>query len=356
MVKERIEELQKNICENEAVIITSSCNRLYFTAFNSSAGTVVITEKTAYLLIDFRYFEKASKTVVGCEVVLCKSYFKQLAEILSQNEIKTLYFETDSISLEDFKRFKKEFSDFEVSDSRKIQDKITELRSIKSAEELNLIKQAQALTDQTFSYIIERIKPGISEIDLMLDMEFFMRKSGSEGVSFDFIVVSGKNSSLPHGVPTNKQIEVGDFVTMDFGAVVGGYRSDMTRTVAVGNVSEKQRIVYNTVLEAQKMALDFIKPGVCCLDVDKVARDFIAKSGYGNCFGHGLGHSVGIDIHESPACNTSCRTIMKPGMVMTIEPGIYIENEFGVRIEDMVFLTENATINLTNSSKDLIIL
>ena len=230
------------------------------------------------------------------------------------------------------------------------------MRSIKDSEELKNICAAQALTDATFDYALNCIKPGISERELMLDMEFFMRKNGSEGTAFDFIVVSGKNSSLPHGVPTDKKIEIGDFVTMDFGAVVNGYRSDMTRTVGVGSITKEQKTVYDTVLKAQKAAIDYIKSGVKCCDADKVARDIIDLAGYKGCFGHSLGHSVGIEIHESPNCSPKCEKILLPGMIMTVEPGIYIEDKFGVRIEDMVQVREDGCINLTKSRKELIII
>lgn len=190
----------------------------------------------------------------------------------------------------------------------------------------------------------------------MLDMEFFMRAHGSEGVSFDFIVVSGKNSSLPHGVPTDKKIEKGDFVTMDFGAVVNGYHSDMTRTVAVCNVSDEQLNVYNTVLKAQEAAILKIKSGMICSDIDKVARDIINTAGYEGCFGHSLGHSVGVEIHELPVLSPSCDKPLTAGNIVTVEPGIYIENKFGVRIEDMVCVTDDGCENLTHSPKNLIII
>jgi Xaa-Pro aminopeptidase len=186
-------------------------------------------------------------------------------------------------------------------------------------------------------------------------MEFFMRRMGSEGVSFDFIVVSGKNSSLPHGVPTDKLVQVGDFLTMDFGAVVGGYHSDMTRTVAVGSASDEMRLVYDTVLKAQLESEKAIRAGAVCSDIDKIARDIIYGAGYEGCFGHGLGHSVGVEIHESPAFSPNCSAILRPGTIMTVEPGIYLENKFGVRIEDMVYVTEEGSINLTASPKHLII-
>lgn len=356
MLKDRITFLQNELKDNEAALISSYADRLYYTGFSSSAGYVVVTKGGAWFLIDFRYFEKAKKTVDSCEVILMKAFFKQLGEILSSRNVKTVYLETASVSLESLSSLCRRLPDFEFSVDGKIQEIITKQRSIKTADEIVLIKKAQKMADETFGYILSKIQPGRTERQVMLDMEFYMRNLGSEGVSFDFIVVSGKNSSLPHGVPTDKKIETGDFVTMDFGAVCGGYRSDMTRTVAVGRVSEKQREVYETVLKAQIETINYIKPGVICKEVDKTARDIIAAAGYGDCFGHGLGHSVGIEIHENPACNTVCDTVMQKGMIMTVEPGIYIENEFGVRIEDMVYLTDNGCIDITESQKELIVL
>ena len=243
----------------------------------------------------------------------------------------------------------------EVLRDKTLSETISQMRSIKSEKEIEYIKAAQKLTDETFSYILPRIETGRTEKEIMLDMEFFMRKNGSEGVSFDFIVVSGKNSSLPHGVPTDKKIAKGDFITMDFGAVINGYRSDMTRTVAVGNVTDEQKKVYNTVLAAQEAAIKAACAGKKCVDIDKTARDIIEKD-YSGCFGHGLGHSVGIDIHESPSFNTRDNTVLRPGMVLTVEPGIYIENKFGVRIEDMIVITNDGNIDITKSPKDLIVL
>ena len=356
MIKTRIEFLQSNLKDGEAALISSEADRLYYTGFHSSAGYVAVTREKAVFLIDFRYFEKAKQTVDSCEVILLKSFSKQLGEFFNSKNVRTVFLETDTVSLSAFSSLKKRLPDFAFSSDEKLQSLITKQRSIKSAEEIALIKKAQKMTDETFSYILNNISAGRTEREVMLDMEFYMRRLGSEGVSFDFIVVSGKNSSMPHGVPTDKKIEKGDFITMDFGAVCGGYRSDMTRTVAVGEVSDKQKEVYDIVLKAQKETIDFIKPGVVCKEVDRVARDIISGAGYGDCFGHGLGHSVGIEIHENPACNTVCETVMEKGMIITVEPGIYIENEFGVRIEDMVALTENGCEDITKSEKGLIIL
>ncbi len=355
MLDDAIKKIQEALLEGETAIIKSPSNRFYLTGFNSSDGVIFISQKKAVFLTDSRYFEKAKATVKACETELLLNFISQALYFCEEQEIKKVFLETDYISVGAFEGYKKAFEGVEVLSDTKITDLLLNLRSVKSVTELKNIELAQKLTDDTFSYILERIEKGRSEKEIMLDMEFFMRKQGSEGVAFDFIVVSGKNSSLPHGVPTDKKIENGDFITMDFGAVINGYRSDMTRTVAVGSVTDEQKKVYETVLEAQTEALKAIKSGAVCKDIDKVARDIIDKE-YKDCFGHGLGHSVGIEIHESPAFNTRCETVLKPQMVMTVEPGIYLENKFGVRIEDMVFVTENGHKNITKSDKKLIVL
>lgn len=356
MILKRIESLQKILENNEAAIITNDKNRFYFTGFKSSAGIVIITKQSAYFLIDFRYFEKAKREVENLKVLLLEKTYFQIREILQHCGVKKVLLETEDLTVADFKRYSEELKEYEINDDNELSRYIKKLRSIKSDFEVLCIKEAQRITDETFSYILNHIKAGKTESEIMLEMEFFMRKKGSEGIAFDFIVVSGKNSSLPHGVPTDKKLENGDFITMDFGAVINGYRSDMTRTVALGSINDKQKKVYETVLKAQEAAINAIKPNERCCDIDKIARDIIEKAGYENCFGHGLGHSVGLDIHESPACNTRDKTLLESGMIMTVEPGIYLENEFGVRIEDMVLVTENGCENLTNSSKELIII
>ncbi len=356
MTTERVNNLRAELSAGEALLITSGPNRFYLTGFESSAGAVFLTADSADFLIDFRYVEKAKTVVRSCNVQLSQRTDSEIADLCAKHGIKKLYVEACSTSVSRAAALRSALEGVEVSDDDRFDKLIEKLRSVKSAGELELIKKAQELTDKTFSYILNNIKPGRTERDIMLDMEFYMRKLGSEGVSFDFIVVSGKNSSLPHGVPTDKPVENGDFVTMDFGAVVGGYRSDMTRTVAVGSVSDEQRRVYETVLKAQSEALNAVKAGLVCRDIDKIARDIIYSAGYEGCFGHGLGHSVGIEIHEDPAFNTRCETVLLPGTIMTVEPGIYLENQFGVRIEDMVYVTEHGCENLTHSDKNLIIL
>ena len=354
-MRERIEKVRAALDEREAALITSGANRFYLTGFASSAGAVLITRRGAYFIIDFRYEEKARATVTSAKVILMKSTAAQIAELMAQDGATVLCVETESMSLADFASWKKNLPDVILAKDGKIDLALSEARAIKSADEVAHMRVAQAMTDETFSYIAERITPGRTEREVMLDMEFYMRRLGSEGVSFDFIVVSGKNSSLPHGVPTGKPIERGDFVTMDFGAVYHGYRSDMTRTIAVGTASDEQKKVYDTVLAAQAAALTAMRAGAACRDVDAAARDLINAAGYEGCFGHGLGHSVGIEIHESPACSPRSEAILRAGMMMTAEPGIYLENRFGVRIEDMVQITENGYENLTKSEKKLLI-
>ncbi len=356
MIKNRILNLQKLLADDEAFLITSGSNRFYLTGFNSSAGTVLVTRDKAVFFIDFRYFEKAKNTVYSCDVMLYDNGDKGIYEFCTQEKIKTVFVETDSVSLAKHSYYCNLFDGISISNENKLDTALFEMRAIKSADELQLIKNAQEITDKTFEYILPRIHIGRTEREVMLDMEFFMRGLGADGVSFDFIVVSGKNSSLPHGVPTDKKIEKGDFVTMDFGALYKGYCSDMTRTVAVGSVSEEQQKVYDTVLKAQTTASGAIKAGNVCGDMDKIARDIIYNAGYEGCFGHALGHSLGIDVHESPALSPNNKTVLKSGNIVTVEPGIYIENKFGVRIEDMVYVTDDGCINLTKSDKRLIIL
>lgn len=352
---DRISALQKRLDKRTAALITSDDNRFYLSGMRSSAGVMLVTCQKAFLLVDFRYFEKA-KSTARCEVVLLNKLYEQLAALCIDNGVTRLLCETDTMDVMSFSAYKERLSPIELSDSNELTKALKELRSIKSEQEIKAIKEAQRLTDLTFSHILNFIRTGRTEREVMLEMEFFMRRAGSEGVSFDFIVVSGKNSALPHGVPTEKVIEKGDFVTMDFGAVVDGYRSDMTRTVAVGVAGDEQKRVYETVLTAQKKALDGIKAGVECIEIDRLARDFIYSSGYEGCFGHGTGHSVGIAIHEDPAFNLRCRTVLQKNMIMTVEPGIYLEGKFGVRIEDMVVVTENGCENITQSEKKLIVL
>ena len=356
MIKERILKIQQKLCDDEAFIVFYGPNRFYLTGFNSSAGAVLITPKSASFIIDFRYFEKAKKVVKSCNVILSDKTWQQITEILKADKIKKLYVENRTLSLSEFFALKKNLSEFKISEDTALDDYIYLLRSVKSESELSLMRKAQALTDEAFEYILNYIRPGKTEKAIALELEFYMRRHGSEGVAFDSIVVSGENSSLPHGTPGDREVRRGDFITMDFGAVVGGYCADMTRTVAVGEISDRQKLVYNTVLNAQLEAMKHIKTGAVCREIDAVARDLIDNCGFEGCFGHSLGHSLGIQVHEAPGFNLRDNTVLVSGMVLSVEPGIYLENEFGVRIEDVVCVTNAGFENLTKSPKELIIL
>lgn len=352
-MNDSVKKIQEMLSAHSAAMVLSEPNRFYLSDFKCDSGCVFITKHTARFFTDFRYTEKA-KQVSGLPVFDSKNLFTQINDIVRENNVTGIFIENDFVSVKQFSYFKQNLN-AELLDDDALSQKLSLLRSAKSKVELQLIKTAQQLTDETFSYILPRITVGRREKDIMLDMDFFLRKMGSDGVAFDFIVVSGKKTSMPHGVPTEKRIEKGDFVTLDFGAVINGYRSDMTRTVAIGSVTDEQKAVYNTVLKAQKCALRNIKAGAVCRDVDKIARDIIEKD-YPDCFGHGLGHSVGIEIHENPSFNTRDTTKLLENTVMTVEPGIYLENKFGVRIEDMVIVKTDGIENITKSPKDLIVL
>ena len=352
----KIKEIQNLLNEDSCALISSDVNRFYLCEFPSSAGNILITKNSATLLIDFRYFEKAKKTVRNMDVLLLTSLYKDIKSVLGNKKIKNIYIEPEHITLETLNRLEKVLEEFCILKDSTLSQKLNELRQIKTQKETEFIKKAQAITDKAFSHILNFISLGKTEKEIALELEFFMRKNGSPGVAFDTIAVSGKNSSLPHGVPTDKPLENGDFLTMDFGAVFEGYCSDMTRTVALGYATDKQQEIYNIVLQAQLEALKNIKPNIRCKEIDKIARDIIANKGYGEFFGHGLGHSVGIEIHENPCFNTRDETSLKKGMVLTVEPGIYLPDKFGVRIEDMVVITDEGFENITESEKNLIII
>ncbi len=352
----RIEALQTALPPKAALLIESTPNRLYLTGFASSAGFVLLSRERAAFYIDFRYIEAAKAAVSHLPVTLSERPMEEVRSFLAAEGLDTLYVESDTTSLDRAAALRSALDGVTLATDDAYSRKLTAMRQIKTPAELARIRQAQQLTDDTFAAILPRIAVGRTERDIMLDMEFAMRRMGSEGVAFDFIVVSGKNSALPHGVPTDKPLEAGDFLTMDFGAVVDGYRADMTRTVVLTRVDDTQRRVYDTVLAAQTAALAAIRPSAVCADVDKIARDLIHAAGYEGCFGHGLGHSVGIDIHESPSFSPRCTTPLQEGMVMTVEPGIYLAGRYGVRIEDMVVVTADGCDDLTHSSKELIIL
>lgn len=350
-----ISKLQSKLYSYEGAIITSPENRRYLTGFASSDGYLIVTRDKSIFLTDSRYIEAAEKSVKGCSSVeLLTDAKEQIPALLKKLEVNALYTESERLSVAEFEKIKEMHGSFCFAE--KLDKELTEIRRIKSEEEKKDILVAQAIAENAFEHILGFIKEGVTEKEIALELDFFMLKNGAECVSFETIAVSGKNSSMPHGVPTDKKIEHGDFITMDYGAVVNGYHSDMTRTVAVGCVSSKQAQVYETVLKAQLASLAVLKEGIACKAADAAARDIIANAGYGSNFGHGTGHGVGIEIHEAPRLSPKSSQTLVAGDVVTVEPGIYLPGEFGVRIEDMAFITPDGCENLTKTPKSLIIL
>ena len=353
----RLETLMGALPEDvDAALITTGLNRRYYTGFASSAGTVLATRKGAWFFIDSRYYEAAKRVVKSCEVVLQEKLYQQVSDMLTGQGVRTLALEGEGVTLRGFSLWKEKLPGAELREDNILSDAINRQRSIKTSRELASIQEAQRISDATFTHILNYIKAGRTERDIALEMEFYSRKNGSEGAAFPFIVVSGVNSSLPHGVPSDKPVEDGDFITMDFGSIVDGYASDMTRTVAMGRVSDRQRRMYALVLQAQLTALEAIRAGAVCREVDARARDLIDASEFKGSFGHGLGHSLGLDVHEDPRFSTADETVLEAGMVMSVEPGSYLEGEFGVRIEDIVAVQGDGYHNFCASPKELLIL
>ena len=352
-----IEKLKIMLSErNASALIMSEDNVRYFTSFSSTNGYLLVTAENSFFLTDSRYVEAAQKTIKTVDgVLLFENFEKSLLPLVKELGVKTLSIEGGRTTVKRLHELQKQFPSV-TFETEKLDGEIDLLRAVKSNEECEKIIKAQRIAEEAFSLLLPKIAVGKTERELSLELDYTMLKLGAQGLSFETIAVSGKNGSMPHGIPSDKKIESGDFVTFDFGAIYKDYHSDMTRTVAVGEISDKQRDVYETVLKAQKSAIDAVAAGKSCFDIDKIARDIIEEKGYGKYFGHGLGHGVGIEIHEFPTVSPRSQTVLEPGHVITIEPGIYIPGEFGVRIEDMIYVTVNGGKNLTNCPKELTIL
>ena len=353
---ERLIETLLNNDSQKAALITSGKNRRYFTQFPSSAGILFITAGGAYLQLDSRYAEAGANKAKNCQATGYTDLAAKFGEIISAHGVKEVYMEADQLTVSMARRFEGMLNQCgaqAVLDGS-LDAAIRNQRMIKSPEEIAKIEAAQAITDATFEHILPFIKEGVTEKAIALEIELFMRNNGADGLSFPSIVAAGPQGSQPHAVPSDYQIKKGDMVTMDTGTLLDGYISDMTRTVAVGKISDEQRKVYDTVLKAHVEAMKVVKPGIVCKDVDKVARDIIEAEYPPEAFGHTLGHGVGLDVHEWPGFSRRDETITQPGMIITDEPGVYIPGKYGVRIEDMVLITEDGHRSLTHSPKELI--
>lgn len=329
----------------EAVLVTDLNNVFYLSGFTGTSAYLIIDTENNYIFTDFRYIQQSAQQCRDFTVIDVKETDKCDKIFLSY---ESCGFEDLNISLSLFNKFRKKFRAV-----CPVGQLINDLRKIKTEKEIGLIKKAQQITDMAYSHILNYAKKGMTEKEIALELEFFMRKNGASAASFNIICASGERGSLPHAVTTDKKLCEGELVVLDFGCVYEGYMSDMTRTFGVGYVSDDIKDVYDTVYEAQTEALKHIAPGKICSDIHKIAEDVINKK-YPGTFGHGLGHGVGIEIHEGPAFSPRCNEVICPGNVITVEPGIYIPQKVGVRIEDMVIITADGYENITESSKELI--
>ena len=333
--------------------MTNPYNLRFITGFTGTAGLALITPNDAWFITDFRYTEQAGEQVKEFKVVQAqKGLIDEVARIAGEAAVERLAFEQDYMTFATYSQYQEKLT----ATLEPVSGVIEKLRMVKSPEELEVLKAAAKIADDAFEHICSYIKAGMTELEVSNELEFFMRSQGATSSSFDIIVASGLRSALPHGVASDKKIEQGDLITLDFGALYNGYVSDITRTVAVGEPSDKLKEIYQVVLDSQMLALEKIKPGMTGIEADAIARDYIKSKGYGEAFGHSTGHGIGLEVHEGPGLSFRSETVLEPGMAVTVEPGIYLPGIGGVRIEDDILITETGNERLTHSSKELRIL
>lgn len=339
----------------DAILITNGVNRRYISGFTGSSGVLLVTAKESWLLTDFRYMTQAPEQAKDFTVVEHgPKWIDNVKELAASVGVKKLAFEQDTVVFSAYSAWKSALGD-EI-ELIPVSGVIEELRMYKDEAELAVMRDACKLADDTFHHLLSFIKPGLREQEVALEMEMFMRSRGATSSSFDTIVASGERSALPHGVASERVIGVNEFVKLDFGAYYNGYCSDLTRTLVVGKPTDRHREIYEIVLEAQLATLAGIKPGMTGKEADAIARDIIARYGYGDKFGHGTGHGLGMEIHEAPRLSVGGTTVLEPGMTVTVEPGIYLPGFGGVRIEDDIVITADGNSLLTSSPKTLFIL
>ncbi|ANU19317.1 Xaa-Pro dipeptidase [Planococcus plakortidis] len=345
------EQMQKR--ELDSLLVTNPYNLRFITGFTGTAGLALITPNDAWFITDFRYTEQAGEQVKEFKVVQAqKGLIDEVARIAGEAAVERLAFEQDYMTFATYSQYQEKLT----ATLEPVSGVIEKLRMVKSPEELEVLKAAAKIADDAFEHICSYIKAGMTELEVSNELEFFMRSQGATSSSFDIIVASGLRSALPHGVASDKKIEQGDLITLDFGALYNGYVSDITRTVAVGEPSDKLKEIYQVVLDSQMLALEKIKPGMTGIEADAIARDYIKSKGYGEAFGHSTGHGIGLEVHEGPGLSFRSETVLEPGMAVTVEPGIYLPGIGGVRIEDDILITETGNERLTHSSKELRIL
>lgn len=349
----KIEAIRKSFAKFniDSLLITNPFNRRYVTQFTGTAGIALITEDEAFFFTDFRYTEQAKEQVEHFQIIEHKgSIEREINDHLKKLNVKRLGFESEHISFHLYKKYENLFNVILVPTENIVET----MRKVKGENEIKILQDAAKIADDAFVHILNYIRPGVKEIDIAIELEYFMRQAGATGPSFDIIVASGYRSSLPHGIASEKTIEKGELVTLDFGALYNGYCSDITRTVAVGKVSDELKKIYDIVLEAQTRGVAQIKPNMTGKEADAITRDYITEQGYGQYFGHSTGHGIGLEIHEGPTLSTRSEEMLKPGMVVTVEPGIYIPKFGGCRIEDDIVITNEGNERLTVASKQFI--
>lgn len=353
----RIKKLQKVLSRKklDGLLVSNIINVQYLTGFSGSSADLLLTPKNLYFITDSRYLEQAQKEVSnGFNLIKEeKGLIKTLKKILEKESLQNLGLEADYLTYHQYQEFLQKISFLELVPTEGI---VTKLRLIKDEDEIVRIKHACQIAQDAFNTLLPFIKDGISEHDLAIELEYLIKKKGGE-IAFETIVTSGQQSSLPHGKPSNKKLAKGDFIMFDFGAKFKGYNCDLTRTLILGNPTHRQKLVYNTVKNAQAETLENLRGGIKFFQLDKITREKIGKSGLKRFFGHSLGHGIGLEVHEEPKISSSNKKMIKSGMVITIEPGVYIPSFGGVRIEDTVLVTDNGHKVLSNKvSKELIVL
>ena len=350
-----LEKYLSLLTDGQGLLLTSRYSRHYGAEFDIAEGVAIVTKAGCRYFTDSRYIESAQNGIKGFEVLEVNSgnsYNSRLNAAIADFGVTELGYEENYMTMAEYLGYEKNLNAKLVP----MNAQISSFRAVKEDWELEIMKDAQAIADKAFTEILGKIKVGMTEKELAAELIYAMLKNGAEGLSFDPIVVSGPNTSLPHGVPGDRKLQNGDFITMDFGVLYKGYCSDMTRTVALGYATEEMEKVYNTVLQAQLAGIAATKAGVTGQAIDAAARKVIADAGYGEYFGHGYGHSLGLEIHEAPSCNTRNTEPMPLHAVVSAEPGIYLPGKFGVRIEDVVIFTEDGCVDIAHSPKNLIVI
>jgi Xaa-Pro aminopeptidase len=353
-MKDRLARLREQLGKHKikGFLLTAPRSLRYITGFSGSNGCALVTADEAIFITDFRYKTQAADEVQGFEHITAKGeLFKDLAGLKWFGRKRRLGFESTHINVEQLQQLTELLSKTQLIPVKELVEQIS---LVKEQGEVDNIRRAVEISDSVFDETLKLLQPGISEVEVCAELEYRMRRGGSERLAFDAIVVSGERSALPHGQPSDKRLVEGDLVTMDFGARVGGYCSDFTRTVVLGKANEQQREIYQVCLRAQEAAEEAAKAGMLALELDGVARQIIADAGHGDHFGHGLGHGLGLEIHEEPRLSPKGKMRLQAGMVVTIEPGIYIPKMGGVRIEDVVVIREDGCEVLTRAGKELI--